>query len=145
MTHDQDTEHRNNITGCFALASGKDLLPNGDPNKSNHFNIANLCRMVSRLTMSGSYDEQVNHVRIIDRLVNDSRMIGPETMDSSCSLVSSVCPVVLVQRRQPEYLIDASEDLCSVCLHEGAGCHGLVGPSALVGGGEEASSSSVLL
>jgi len=75
--------------------------------------------------MSESYDEQVSHVRIIDRQVNDARIIGPETMDSSCSLVSSVCSVV--QRRQTEYLIDASEDLCSFWLHEGAGCHGLVG------------------
>jgi hypothetical protein len=90
MMHDQDTKHRNNITGCFALASGEDLLPNGDLNKSNHFNTTDLCRMASRLTMSESYDEQVNHVRIIDRQVNDARIIGPETMDSLCSLVSSV-------------------------------------------------------
>jgi len=40
--------------------------------------------------MSESYDQQVNHVRIIDRQVNDARIIGPETMDSSCSLVSAV-------------------------------------------------------
>ena len=78
--------------------------------------------------MSESYDQQVNHVRIIDRQVNDARIIGPETTDSSCSLVSSVCSVV--QRRQSEYLIDASEDLCSVWLHKGAGCHGLVGPGS---------------
>lgn len=121
-------KHRNNNHGM--LCSGEDLLPNGDLNKSNHFEHRPfMSYMPSRLTMSESYDQQVNHVRIIDRQVNDARIIGPELKrwDSSCSLVSSVCSVVL-QRRQPEYLIDASEDLCSVWLHEGAGCHGLVGP-----------------
>jgi hypothetical protein len=34
--------------------------------------------------MSGSYDEQVNHAGIIDRQVNDVKIIGPETTDSSC-------------------------------------------------------------
>lgn len=76
--------------------------------------------------------QQVNYVPIIDRQVNNVRIIGPGRMDTDSSCL-----------RSEYYLIDASKDLCSFGCTRGLVVMDWSAPAAvLVGGGEEASSSS---
>lgn len=68
-------------------------------------------------------------------------------MDSSCSLCLFISLFSgTVQRRQPEYSIDGSEDLSGVlCCTRGLVVTGWSAPAVLVGGGEGEEASSLLL
>ena len=72
---------------------------------------------------------QVNYVRIIDRQVNNARIIGPERMDSDSSCVSLLCRPA-VQRKALWIFNRCLWRSAQFWLHEGAGCHGLVGPGS---------------
>lgn len=72
---------------------------------------------------------QVNYVRIIDRQVSNDGIIGPGRMDTDSSCLSVLCRPV-VQSKRVWIFNRCLWRSVQFWLHEGAGCHGLVGPGS---------------